>query len=97
MYGFYRYGAPHGGLWPPVLHYEAQEGGAVNFKKGCFGRNTKFFWESEDFASNQETREIFWETKRNKVKISGILRYFVYLSQKFWTIFHIVLLKQHLL
>ena len=22
----------------------------VNSKKGCFGRKTKFFWESEDFA-----------------------------------------------
>ena len=61
----------------------------VNSKKGCFGRNTKFFRESKDFAGNRETSEIFWETWSNKVKISGILRYFGILSQIFGTILQI--------
>ena len=60
--------------------------GGVNSKKGFFRRNTKFFWESEDFAGNWETWEIFWETQSNKVKISRILRYFGNFSQKFGTI-----------
>ena len=55
--------------------------------KTCFGRNTKFVRECEDFAGNRESLEIFRETRKNKVKMSGILRYFFY--QKFGTIFPI--------
>ena len=49
----------------------------VNSKKVCFGRK------SEDFAGNRETWEIFRETRSNKIKSSGILRYFGNLLQKF--------------
>ena len=47
----------------------------VNSKKGCFGRKTQFFWESEDFAGNHETYEIFREVQSNKVQFLGSLRF----------------------
>ena len=33
--------------------------GGVNSKKGCSGEKQKFFWESEDFARDQEAWKIF--------------------------------------
>ena len=64
------------------------------------------FWESEDFAANRETWEIFRKTQSNEVKISGNFRFFRDVSPKnlgryfrFWEDFylHMVLFKQHLL
>ena len=77
--------------WTIRLTTKHRGEGVFNSEKGCFGRNTKFFWKSADFARIRET-------KSNKFEILGILRYFGYLSQKFWTILkilHMVLLKQH--
>ena len=54
----------------------AKDRRGVNSKKGCFGRNTKFFRESEDFVENRETWEIFRETRSNRVEFSGGLRFF---------------------
>lgn len=34
-------------------------GEGLNYKKVCFGRNTKFFRESKDFTGNRETYGIF--------------------------------------
>ena len=35
--------------------------GADSSNKGCFGRKTNLFRESEDFAGNRETWQVFWE------------------------------------
>ena len=57
--------------------------GCVNSKNGCFGKNTKFFQESEDFAGNRENWEIFLEARSHRVKFLGSLRFFGNVSQKF--------------
>ena len=51
---------------------------------------TKFFLESEDFARNQETWEIFTETQSNQVKILGGLTVFGNVSHRFRMIFQII-------
>ena len=80
--------------------------GGVNSKKGCFGRKTKFFPESQNFARNQETWEIFRETRSKEVKISENFGFFGNVSQNIWDnipdfwedfYLHMVLLKQHFL
>ena len=72
-----------------MFYIRAYSTRGVNSKKGCFGRKTKFFRESEDFSGNRETLEIFPETRSNEVKISGSLRFFGNVSQKFGTVFQI--------
>ena len=58
--------------------------GAVTFKKGCFWRKTKCFWESEDFAMNWD----IWEIFQTQVNISGIVLDFLgSVSQKFGMMF----------
>ena len=42
--------------------------GGINSKKDCFGRKTKFFPESDDFAGNRETWDIFREMRNTEVK-----------------------------
>ena len=51
-------------------------GGGLTSREFSFGRKTKFFRESEDFAGNWETREIFREIRSNEVKSLGSLRIF---------------------
>ena len=36
-------------------------GGGDSSNKDCFGRKTKLFWKSGDFAGNRETWEVFQE------------------------------------
>ena len=50
--------------------------GGVNSKKGCFGRKTKFFWESEDFVGIGEAWENFRGKRSGGVQILGNLRVF---------------------
>ena len=73
--------------------------GGVNSKKGCFGRNTKFFRESEDFAGNRETCENLRETQSNKVEFLGrcpkILGPYSDLREDFYL--HMALVKRRLL
>ena len=53
-------------FWEPLkldLNQIWRNTGSDNSIKICFGRKTKLFRESGDFAGNQETRQFLWEIR----------------------------------